>query len=376
MPCPRPRSGLLGLAVPLAALALGAPAGRAEDLPHWKPDLLTLYADLVVLATQESATGLRIEKVLAGKWQGKQLQVPSLARFRKEPGRGGGGQPPAVTARCVAFLKGQRGKGVVANGVYRVQRDGSVLGYAQDHNPGGYELQAEPVYPSLDALLKAVAAAEAAVPRRKEALLRQLAAEQRFDLVKSHLDELRRIVRPDDQEVLAFVGRQLARGGENARAYSGFLQNLHEPGAYSLLKQHFERTGDLSLLYSIGHQGTPEARKFLVGLARDPSKGQERRRFALEGLASLYQAVEQADDARTRVKVREAIITLYDKDPFVAHHAAGHPRFLGVIPHPEAIQRLAQILARVRGDGTNREYEVERALRDCRRKLAERRKAR
>jgi hypothetical protein len=45
-----------------------------------------------------------------------------------------------------------------------------------------------------------------------------------------------------------------------------------------------------------------------------------------------------------------------------------------VIPHPEAIQRLEQVLARVRGDGTNRDYEVERVLRECRQKVAERRK--
>ncbi len=356
------------LALSVLALALAAPAGRAEILPTWKPDRLALYADLVVLATQESVTELRIEKVLAGTWKGKRITVPGLAEFRKAPGPlGGGDRPVDVTARCVVFLKGRPGKGVVFNGVYRVQRDGSVLGYAQDHNPGGYELQREPVYPSLDALLRSVAAAEADVSRKKRALLRQLAAEPRHDLVNAHLDELLRMVRPGDQEVLAFIGRQLARGGENAQAYLGFLQNLHEPGAYRLLKQYFERTGDLSLLYTIGRQGTPEACDFLVGLAHDKGKGQERRRFALEGLASLYEAVERAEDARARVKIRQAIITLYDTDPFVSAYVAFRPRILGVIPHPEAVQRLQQILDRVRG--TNHAYLVEQALRECRQKI-------
>jgi hypothetical protein len=363
---PSQRSAWSLVAVCAFALAVGTPAGRAECLPLWNPKQLTLYSDLVVLATQESATELRIEKVLAGSWQGKQIKVPRLADFRKEGG--------AVTARCVVFLKGSRGhKGVVANGVYRVQRDGSILGYTQLHNPGHYELQAEPIYTSLDALLKAVAAADAEVPRKKAAILRQIAAEQRVDLLFAHLEELRLIVRPGDREMLAFIGRQLAGAGASDEPYRRFLQNLHEPGAYLLLKQHFERTGDLSLLYSIGHQGTPAARAYLQGLVQQ-GPGDERRRFALEGLASLYCAVEQADDTAARVKVRETIITLYDKDPFVANHVLSRPHILGVIPHPEAIQRLEQILARVRG--TNRAYDVEQALRASRTKLANRRKAR
>jgi hypothetical protein len=217
--------------------------------------------------------------------------------------------------------------------------------------------------------LKVVAAAEAEVPRKKEALMRKLATEPRFDVLNAGLDELLRITRPGDKEVLQFVARGLARGGEHAHLYRAFLQNLHVPEAYPLLKEHFERTGDLSVLYSIGYQGTPAACDFLAGLARREGKA-ERRWIALDALSRLYGVVEQAGDTRTRVKVREAIITMYDTVPFLANYVAGHPRILGVIAHPEAIQRLEQILARVRGDGTNREYEVELVLRECRQKLA------
>src|SRR5262245_37203465 len=116
--CPR-------AAAVLAALALGAPALRAEDLPHWKPGQLVLYSDVVILGTQESPTELRVEKVLAGKWQLRQIRVPHLVEFRKERGRFGGDRPVHVTARCVVFLKLRGGQGgVVANGVFRVGANG------------------------------------------------------------------------------------------------------------------------------------------------------------------------------------------------------------------------------------------------------------
>jgi hypothetical protein len=365
--------------VPLTALVLtlAAPALRGEDLPHYQPDRLVLYSDVVLLATEVSAIELRVEQVLAGKWQGKQIRVPGLVAFRKQPGPLGGGERPVkVTPKCVVFLKVRGGQGgIVFNGIYRVEQNGSVLGYRQDHNPGGYELQADPFYPSLPALLKVVAAAEAEVPRKKEALMRKLATEPQFDLLDAGLDELLRITRPGDTEVLQFVARGLARADKHSGLYCKFLQNLHVPEAYPLLKEHFERTGDLSVLYSIGYQGTPAACDFLAGLARREGKA-ERRWIALDALSRLYGVVEQAGDTRARVKVREAIITMYDTVPFLANYVAGHPRILGVIAHPEAIQRLEQILARVRGDGTNREYQVELVLRECRQKLARQMKER
>jgi hypothetical protein len=365
-----PRSILLAALV----LALGVPPLRAETLPHYKPDQLVLYSDVVLLATEVSATELRVERVLAGKWQAKQIRVPHLAEFRKQPGpRGGDERPVNVTPKCVVFLKvrGVQGE-VVANGVYRVRQEGGVLGYRQDRNPGGYELRPDPLYPSLPALLKVVEAAEAEAPRKKEALMRRIATEPRFDLLAAGLGELLRITRPGDTEVLQFVARGLARGGEHAQLYRKFLQNLHVPETYLLLKEHFERTGDLDVLGSIGQQETPAACDFLAELVRREGQA-ERRQIALDALSRLYGAAEQAGDTRARVKVREAIITMYDAIPFVANYVAGYnPRILGVIPHPEAIQRLEQILARVRGDGTNREYEVERVLRECRQNLRKR----
>ena len=361
-------------AIALAALilALVAPALHAEDLPNFEPKQLVLYSDVVLLGSEVSATDLRVEKVLAGKWQGKQIRVPGLAAFRKQPGPFSSSERPVkLTKRCVVFLKIRHGQaGITANGVFRIQQNGSVLGYAQDRNPGGYELQAKPDYPSLAALLKAIAAAEARVPRTKEALLRKIAAETQFDDLNSDLHELLLITRPGDKTVVQFVTSQLARGGKNAQLFVRFLQNLHDPAAYPPLRDYFQRTGDLSVLYNIASQGSPQAIAFLAGLAGKEGKA-ERRRFALDALSRLYAAVESAHDTRAKIKAREAIITLFDKDPFVVNYTASHPRFLGVIAHPEAIQRLERVLARVRGDGTNREYQVARVLAECRRKLAQ-----
>lgn len=353
-------------------LALVVPALHAESLPHWKPEQVVLYSDMVLLGAEVSAAELRVEKVLAGKWQGKQIRVTDLATFRKQPGPFSSRvRPVKVTKRCVVFLKIHYGQAeITANGVYRIQQDGTVLGYAQDFNPGGYELQAEPVYPSRAALLKAIAAAEAKVPRKKEVLLRKIAAETQYDDLNSDLDELRRITRPGDKKVLQFVAGQLARGGKKAQLFLYFLQNLHEPAAYPPLRDYFQRTGDLSVLYNTGSQGSPQAIEFLAGLGGKEGKA-ERREIALDALSRLYTVVERAHDTRAKVKAREAIITLFDKDAFVVNYTATNPRFLGVIAHPEAIQRLERILAGVRGDGTNREYEVASVLDKCRQRLAE-----
>ena len=65
------RSGLLAALI----LVLGTPALRGEDLPHYKPDQLVLYSDVALLATEVSATELRVEKVLAGQWQGNFFEI-------------------------------------------------------------------------------------------------------------------------------------------------------------------------------------------------------------------------------------------------------------------------------------------------------------
>jgi hypothetical protein len=356
------------------ALLLCVPAARGECLPHYKPEQLVLYADAVVLATQVSPTELQIDKVLAGACKAKKLTVPALSEFRKEPP-----QPDpkglVVTNKCVAFLHVRRGKGgIIANGLYRIELDRSVLGYAQNQNPGGYELQPQPLYPSLDPLLKAVDAGKALLPKEQQRLMRLAAAEERFDLRAQHLDELLRITHPGDKHVLDFIAREMARGEERAQSYLFFLQNGPDPdAAFPVLRTYFEKTDDLSLLYTIGRQGSPAALPYLEGLARKQGNN-ERQRFALAGLPELYQTLDRREDATAAAKVRDTIFALYDGMPLAANWAAGHPRFLGVIPEQGAVKRLEQLLARVRGDGTNREHEIQRALAECRREIERRRR--
>jgi hypothetical protein len=361
------------MAAAALAVLLCASAAGAESLSHVKPEQLVLNADAVVLATQVSPTELQVDKVLAGACKAKKLTVPGLPDFRKEP-RQPDPKGIVVTNKCVAFLRVRRDKGgIIANGLYRIELDKSILGYAQERNPGGYELQLEPVYPSLDALLQAVDVGKARLPKEQQRLMRLAAAEERFDLLAQHLNELRHITRPGDKHVLDFVAREMARGEERAQCYLFFIQNAPDPdAAFPVLRAHFEKTGDLSLLYSIGRQGSAAALPYLEALARKEGNN-ERRRFALAGLPQLYQALDQgADPAAARV--RDTIFALYDRMSLATNYAAGNPRFLGVIPEQGAVQRLEQILARVRGDGTNREYEVERVLAECRREMERRRR--
>src|SRR4051812_10541923 len=126
------------------ALAMGVSAARAEIRPDWKPDELIPRSDVVLLGTESAPTELRVDRVLKGSWQGKQIEVPDLPAFRKEPSRWAGRkEAPTLTGQCVVFVTLRYGRPrVVANGVYRIAVGGGVLGYAQEFNPGGYELQA------------------------------------------------------------------------------------------------------------------------------------------------------------------------------------------------------------------------------------------
>jgi hypothetical protein len=362
-------ASVTGLSAVLA-LTAGARVARGECLPHYKPAELALYSDLIVVATEQSRADLRIETVLEGTWKGERISVPGLGGFEKS--RGAGEKAAAVTGKCVLFLRAAHGRaGVVFNGVYRVRADGAVLGYAQEHNPGGYMLQAEPAYPSLAALLQAVERGRVQAAKRRAELLRAAEAADSLDQFFAALDELQRVTRRGDAKVLAFLGKELARGGDRAEPCLRFLQNYHDPAVFPILKAHLEKTGDLSLLYTIARQGTPDAVPYLESLVRK-GKDRERRTFALLALEALYGALEEADEGKMLIKLRYAIFDLYDTLPFARDCIAGHPRVLGVIPHPEAVKRLEQILARVRGDGTNREYEVERVLRECRARMMKR----
>jgi hypothetical protein len=131
----------------------------------------------------------------------------------------------------------------------------------------------------------------------------------------------------------------------------------------------FEKSGNLSLLRSIGRQGAPAAREYLAKLAMERGND-ERRRFAFGGLSDLYKAQEAAGDEEEMAKVRETIYKVYDQDNKVA---AFNPRLLAVIVHQGTIDRLEQMLDQVRGDARN---EVARVLDECYRKLAKGQKGR
>ena len=134
----------LGIFIILVLLLVWTLPATGEILPHYKPEQLVLYSDLVVLGKQTSPSEIQIEKVLVGNWNKTTLSVPSLANYpltylfleKKVPG---------LTRQIVVFVARQFGRvNVVANGVFRVTKKGPILGYFQPMNPGFYQLQAKP----------------------------------------------------------------------------------------------------------------------------------------------------------------------------------------------------------------------------------------
>jgi hypothetical protein len=357
-------------------LVLTATRLSAEILPHYTAEEVVLYSNLIVVGTQVSAKELRVEKVVHGEWKYKNIAVTNLPEFgekfswirqiRQKD------KDPQLSGEVVAFLVARPGGGrIVANGLFRLTKDGRVFGYAQDINPGGYYLQPKPAYQSRKALLRAIGAGLEEAPKVRTRLMRDLALIVNPELFSERLDELAPVTR-GDQRVIAFVEEQMKRGPDFAQTGIYFLQNRRGPESFAALKARFQKTKDVGLLYNIGHQGTPAAADFLAELVK--KKGEhEPRQVALHSLQFLYQEVEEDGDTDGAAKVRDTIFALYDKEPFARATAPGYPR-LFLIPHAGAVQRLEEMLGRVRGDRSNREFEIERVLGEVREKMRANRK--
>src|SRR5262245_28233250 len=143
----------------------------AENLPHYKPEELVRYSDLVVVGKQTGPDKIQVEKVLRGQWSKKEVKVAGMEEFHKGYRILRGGIVPNISDQVVVFLKGSRQRhGVVANGFFRIVEksagfpDATVLGYSQLMNPGGYELEASPSYQSVADLEKAIQAGIRTLP--------------------------------------------------------------------------------------------------------------------------------------------------------------------------------------------------------------------
>lgn len=360
--------------VSLSLCMLFASLVYAELRPVWKPDDLVPRSSLVVLATQKDAHTLSIQMVFKGAWPEREIAVIDLPGFRQAFGRFAGLPDPELKDELVAFISWRRGKpGVVANGVFRVTSDGKVLGYAQDINPGPYELQPTPVYPSLDELIDKVEAAKSILPKRQDELMKELSNAETDRDFRWKLYELEQLTCVGDTKVFEFVAERLGKGAPGRRCLY-FLQNIPDPAIFPLLKAHYQKTRDVNVLTVIGRQGSPDALSFLKSIIVKNGNN-ERGRFASYAIMSLYVSLEEHGMTEECEKVREVVFGLFDKEESFREYAAGSPQVLGVIPHSGSISRLEEALKRVKGDQSNREYEVESVLKNCRQKIEQHKKA-
>jgi hypothetical protein len=310
-----------------------------------------------------------VDKVLKGAWKGKQIEVPDLHTFRKAYSRWSREKgTPILSKQCVVFVSVRHGRPrVVANGVYRVRSDGRVLGYAQEMNPGWYQLQAKPVYAALDELLKDIETAKVKASQKQEALMKTVAIAN-LDDFRQKLADLERYTCVGDTKVFQFMAEQMSRNKQREEICAYFLQNVPDPAIFPLLKAQYEKTGFGYMPHVMGRQGTPIAREHLAQLVS--KKGDSyRREAAFSGLAHLYEALERAGNEVECDRVRGTIFVLFDTRPTAYEHATINPQILAVIPHKGAVERLEKMLARVKGDQSNREYEIQRCLRECRAKI-------
>jgi hypothetical protein len=352
----------LGIFIILVLLLVWTLPATGEILPHYKPEQLVLYSDLVVLGKQTSPSEIQIEKVLVGNWNKTTLSVPSLANYpltylfleKKVPG---------LTRQIVVFVARQFGRvNVVANGVFRVTKKGPILGYFQPMNPGFYQLQAKPAFRALPDLLEAIAKGKADLPRIQQDRMQAVAKATQIDDFALKLHELQGITHVGDARIFDLISKQMERDPERANACIYFLQNHPDPACFLLLKGLYEKSNNITLLYSIGRQGTPAARPYLERLV-EKKGNEERSRFAFAGLSALYEALARNGQQKEAAKVRDSIFRLYDRDNSLADF---QPRLLSVIPEQGAIDRLEKMLARVRGDQSNRGPEIEQVLDELR----------
>ncbi len=347
----------------------------AESLPQWTPADLVPRSDLVLLASQTAPNKLTVAMAIKGACPERELTIPALGEFREEFSRFGEKAKPDLSGQVVVFLSLRDGNSIVANGTYRITTAGQVLGYAQEMNPGPYELQPAAAYPSLDSLIDKIEIAKTASRKRQASLMEQVADAKDDAAFREALHALDEVTRLGDTNVFDFIASEMSRGGRRGRYCLNFLQNIPDPTIFPLLKAQYERTKKVTVLTVMGQQGSPAALPFLeqAVLSRE---GDEASSFASFAIMTLYQSLKVRGNKADCEKVENTIFRLFDERPFFQEYAMSNPHVLGVIPNTGAISRLEEIHKRVKGDRSNREYQVEHALRECRRRIAENAKPR
>lgn len=353
---------------PCLLLGLFVSSACAESLPHWKPDQLVPRSGLVVLASQTGPAKLTIQMVFKGVAPKREIEIPALTEFSPEFSPLSGLAKPDLTEQVVAFISLRHGNSIIANGVYRVTEKGQLLGYAQEENPGPYRLNPEPVYESLDALVAEIDAAKQEAPKRQQSLMDQIANAKSDSAHREALHELNEITCLGDTKVFNFIASQMARGGNRGRQCLYFLQNIPDPAIFPLLKAHYEKTRRVAVLNVIGQQGCPDAAAFLKQVVLQGGS-REKREFAGFALMTLYLSLETRGKYADCKKVEKTIFDLFDKEPAFREYVKSSPRVLGVIPNLGAITRLEKLYEQVKGDRSNREFEIERVLSQCRCKI-------
>ncbi len=322
--------GLAGGATLVLVLVAGA--ASAECLPVYKPGDMVISTDLVLIGQEVAPSILRVEKVLKGVWEPDLIEVRDLADFGKRSSWEKA-EAPVLTGRCVVFIGLRRGEPrVVANGVYRVRADGRLLGYYQHENPGGYELELKPEFPSMAALKEVILAAKAKVPALQADLMKQI-AEGGSDLERQ-LHALEGGTCVGDAAVVDFVARRLSPDQVPNDPYMNFLAQLPDPYAFRALKDHYLRTKNVLVLDANGRQGVPAAREFLEEIAR---KGPNRddRCAAFRALFDLHESLKIRGRTREALQVAETMFALYDEDQHVTDQTSPWPDLLRLRNHEE-----------------------------------------
>lgn len=351
-------------------IALCAAVAHAESLVDWGPKDLVPRSDFILIGKETSPNELQIERVLKGQFSEKRVKIAPLETFPKQFSRfSRASAPPSLDGRCVVFLSNRDGPvRIVANGVYRIRKDGKLLKYRQEMNPGWYQLQQEPAFESLAETISAIETIKKTIPSLQSAKMNAIKRAGVNEL-SQHLSDLREITSVGDQNVLDFIESQMASDKTRDRWFWYFLQSLPDPRVFPILKLQFDRTKSPELLSIIGRQGSPEAREFLEKVILLDSD-EERKSFACYALSLLYETLEKRANRKECEKVQVTVFRLFDENPFATAEVTSHPRILGTIPHTGSIQRLEKVLSETKADQLSRIHETEKAIRDSREKIA------
>ncbi len=341
-------------------------------LPHWDTATLTMYSDLVVVGTMRSGHTVAVLEVLKGELKAKEITVADLGGFADEDPLFRAEQKVTLGARVVLFLS-QRDHlvRVVGNGVYRAGKVDSkegVLGYFQANNPGGYSLLPEIQFKDIAAVKALIQGGLRAIPARQQAALERVKAAKTARDFCQALDELERITRIGDTDILRQIAALDVDGKtRGVMTITYFIRNVSDKRGAALLQKLYDKHRNEYILTDLGRLGDPESLPYLASLI--DNKGVTRAIYALYGMKELYLALEAEGDERACNMVRDAIYRYVDQDLMGLMMSA--PDLINVIPHQGSLDRLRRAYEYHVKQRTGAEHDLPRSIQSCEEKIKE-----